>query len=55
MTVEATILPTSGRRQAAVALIIATAMQAFDSTIANVACLSSNKVWVAGLISAPGS
>src|ERR1700737_3418264 len=37
MTVEATILPTSGRRQAAVALIIATAMQAFDSTIANVA------------------
>src|SRR5215510_1684575 len=37
MTVEATILPSSGRRQAAVALIIATAMQAFDSTIANVA------------------
>src|SRR5713226_900646 len=37
MTVEATILPRSGRRQAAVALIIATAMQAFDSTIANVA------------------
>src|ERR1700738_2054101 len=37
MTVEAAILPTSGRRQAAVALMIATAMQAFDSTIANVA------------------
>src|SRR5262245_8399850 len=37
MTVEATILPGSGRRQAAVALMIATAMQAFDSTIANVA------------------
>ena len=37
MTVEATILPRSGRRQAAVALMIATAMQAFDSTIANVA------------------
>ena len=37
MTVEATILPSSGRRQAAVALMIATAMQAFDSTIANVA------------------
>jgi MFS transporter, DHA2 family, multidrug resistance protein len=37
MTVDATILPSSGRRQAAVALMIATAMQAFDSTIANVA------------------
>src|SRR6516164_6945491 len=37
MTVEATILPSSSRRQAAVALMIATAMQAFDSTIANVA------------------
>src|ERR1700757_4658667 len=37
MTVEATILPSSGRRQAAIALMIATAMQAFDSTIANVA------------------
>src|SRR5712672_4108793 len=37
MTVEATILPSSGRRQATVALMIATAMQAFDSTIANVA------------------
>src|SRR6202045_986073 len=37
MTVEATILPNSGRRQATVALMIATAMQAFDSTIANVA------------------
>src|SRR6476619_1490116 len=37
MTVEATILPTSGRRQAAVALMIATAMQALDATIANVA------------------
>src|SRR5258705_11640422 len=35
--VEATILPSSGRRQATVALMIATAMQAFDSTIANVA------------------
>src|SRR6266851_1613049 len=37
MTGEATILPRSGRRQAAVALMIATAMQAFDATIANVA------------------
>ncbi len=37
MTVDATILLSSGRRQAAVALMIATAMQAFDSTIANVA------------------
>src|SRR5207245_9107810 len=37
MTVEATILPTSSRRHATVALMIATAMQAFDSTIANVA------------------
>src|SRR5712671_1808021 len=37
MTVESTILPRSGRRQATVALMIATAMQAFDSTIANVA------------------
>jgi len=37
MTVEAAILPSLGRRQATVALMIATAMQAFDSTIANVA------------------
>jgi len=37
MTVDATVLSSSGRRQAAVALMIATAMQAFDSTIANVA------------------
>src|SRR5271165_4064562 len=37
VTVDATILPSSGRRQATVALMIATAMQAFDSTIANVA------------------
>jgi DHA2 family multidrug resistance protein len=37
MTVDATILSTSGRRQAAVSLMIVTAMQAFDSTIANVA------------------
>jgi MFS transporter, DHA2 family, multidrug resistance protein len=37
MTVEATILPRAGQRQATVALMIATAMQAFDSTIANVA------------------
>src|SRR5438132_14285408 len=37
MTVEATILPTSSRRHATVALMIATAMQAFDSTVANVA------------------
>jgi MFS transporter, DHA2 family, multidrug resistance protein len=36
-TVDTTILAISGRRQAAVALMIATAMQAFDSTIANVA------------------
>src|SRR5215472_885823 len=37
MTVDVIILPHSGRRQAAIALMIATAMQAFDSTIANVA------------------
>src|SRR5882724_3130199 len=37
MTVEVAILSSSGRRQATVALMIATAMQAFDSTIANVA------------------
>jgi DHA2 family multidrug resistance protein len=37
MTVEATVLSSSNRRQAAVALMIATAMQAFDTTIANVA------------------
>src|SRR5713226_5104467 len=37
MTVEATILPSSSRRQATIALMIATAMQAFDTTIANVA------------------
>jgi MFS transporter, DHA2 family, multidrug resistance protein len=37
MTVDATILANSSRRQATVALMIATAMQAFDSTIANVA------------------
>jgi MFS transporter, DHA2 family, multidrug resistance protein len=37
MTVDTIILSNSGRRQAAVALMIATAMQAFDSTIANVA------------------
>ncbi len=37
MTVGFTILPSAGRRQATVALMIATAMQAFDSTIANVA------------------
>src|SRR4029077_15444091 len=37
MTVEVAILSSSGRRQAAIALMIATTMQAFDSTIANVA------------------
>src|SRR5271165_869244 len=37
MTVDVIILSDSGRRQAAIALMIATAMQAFDSTIANVA------------------
>src|SRR5215472_700537 len=37
MTVDATVLPVAARRQAALALMIATAMQAFDSTIANVA------------------
>jgi DHA2 family multidrug resistance protein len=37
MTVDVATLSNSGRRQAAVALMIATAMQAFDSTIANVA------------------
>src|SRR5271166_1288067 len=37
MTVDTTILSSSGRRQATIALMIATAMQAFDSTVANVA------------------
>ena len=37
MTVDVITLSNSGRRQAAIALMIATAMQAFDSTIANVA------------------
>jgi MFS transporter, DHA2 family, multidrug resistance protein len=37
MSVEAGILSNSGRRQATMALMIATAMQAFDATIANVA------------------
>jgi MFS transporter, DHA2 family, multidrug resistance protein len=37
MTAEAGVLPTAGRRQATFALMIATAMQAFDATIANVA------------------
>ncbi|MBV8504473.1 MAG: DHA2 family efflux MFS transporter permease subunit [Alphaproteobacteria bacterium] len=37
MSVEARIQSSSGRRQATVALMIATAMQAFDTTIANVA------------------
>ena len=37
MSVEAGILSSSGRRQATMALMIATAMQAFDTTIANVA------------------
>jgi MFS transporter, DHA2 family, multidrug resistance protein len=37
MATDATILSGSGRRQAAIALMIATAMQGFDATIANVA------------------
>ena len=37
MVPEPGMLPTSGRRQATVALMLATAMQAFDATIANVA------------------
>ena len=37
MSFDATILSGSSRRQVAVALITATAMQAFDATIANVA------------------
>src|SRR3954469_16340966 len=37
MSVEAWVLSCSGRRQATVALMIATAMQALDATIANVA------------------
>ncbi|MBV9203362.1 MAG: DHA2 family efflux MFS transporter permease subunit [Alphaproteobacteria bacterium] len=37
MSIEAGVLSSSGRRQAATALMIATAMQAFDTTIANVA------------------
>src|SRR5256885_2861533 len=37
MSAEAMILPRSSRRRAAIALMIATAMQALDATIANVA------------------
>src|SRR5215469_15825763 len=37
MSLDATILSGSSRRQVAVALITVTAMQAFDATIANVA------------------
>src|ERR1700751_1482031 len=37
MIVDTTVLSISDRRQAAIALMIATAMQAFESTIANVA------------------
>ncbi len=37
MSVEAGVLSSSARRRAAIALMIATAMQAFDATIANVA------------------
>src|SRR6478736_10452848 len=37
MTVGVITLSNSGRRQAAIALMIATAMQALDTTIANVA------------------
>src|SRR5438128_2502941 len=37
MIVEAVLPSGSGRRHAAIALMIATAMQAFDATIANVA------------------
>ena len=37
MTVDASASPLAGRRQATTALMIATAMQAFDATIANVA------------------
>jgi len=37
MTVDASIQLSSGRRQTTIALMIATAMQAFDATIANVA------------------
>ena len=37
MSVEARIQSSSGRRQATLALMIATAMQALDTTIANVA------------------
>jgi MFS transporter, DHA2 family, multidrug resistance protein len=37
MTLDAALVPLAGRRQATIALMIATAMQAFDATIANVA------------------
>ena len=37
MTLDATLVSLAGRRQATIALMIATAMQAFDATIANVA------------------
>ena len=44
MTVDVIALSNSGRRHAAIALMIATAMQAFDSTIANVALPQLGKV-----------
>ena len=56
MIVDTTILSISGRRQAAIALMIATAMQSFDSTIANVALPQLERSLGGGIeTSAPGS
>jgi MFS transporter, DHA2 family, multidrug resistance protein len=49
MIVDTISLSISGRRQAAVALMIATAMQAFDSTIANVALPQLERSFGAGI------
>lgn len=51
---EAGDLSRSARRQATIALMLATAMQAFDATIANVALPQLERSLGAGLISVPG-
>lgn len=49
MSADTAILPRSGRRQAAAAVMIATAMQAFDTTIANVALPQLQQSFGAGV------
>src|SRR5215472_5627797 len=49
VTAEASVLSVPGRRQAAIALMIATAMQAFDATIANVALPQLQRAFGGGI------